>query len=434
MRGMQPEELCRALDLMDSLEVISIGWDLSEESIPADCPDFLNPEYVKQTCCELGMHDDMSGAVVRAAQMMAADKYVKRLAWHAYWLAFGADRSRGSFSRWPTFSGSSNERTGIPGNLFYVAVSLGAVNKVREAHARRGIPREVASSMLDRIVGIIDNYKKTHGEYGLAVASFNYFIIFFNGELFHLGRLQLHYNPFRGRIRVYRHMQNDTVIALSEPDVAYRADGEFYIESRGDSPDGMWTSIFHETEEIVQGHPVIPRGKCLPHTITLDKSRWECVLQPKDDILQIHIPGRSKLDFDECGTSLEEAHLFFTRYFPERSYKAFVISSWLMDDLLEHMLPPESNLLRFQKEMYRFPSTGTTESALRWIFGSVPKDLTKAPRDTTLRRKVIDHVLAGGNMVGGGSFILRDDFDWGSERYRRQRLGDFRGWVEVAAQ
>ncbi len=413
------DEVCRALNLMHAFEAISVGWDVSAAAAVDETPHFLQSEYVAQTCRDLRMSDDVSRAIAQAAERITSDRHLVRLAWHAYWMAFEADPPRGPISQWPSLKGIVE----APGDLFYVVVSLGAYPKLRAAHARRRIPGKIVNLTLDRFVRAIETYHAKHGEYGLGVPSFNYLRLMFAGELYQVGRLQFHYNPFRGRLKVYRRSSDRATVALSEPGIVYRRDGELYLESRGDTSDGVWTSSWNETDESVTAHPIRPFGKGLPEPITLSKKEWECVLGPGDAVLQIHIPGGSPMDFAACGRSLEEAERFFGEYFPEHGFKAFACDSWLLDIQLEVMLPERSNLVRFLQEFYRFPTRGTTQSALRWIFGEPPEDLTKAPKDTTLRRKVIEHVLGGGGMVGGGGFVLLDGLDWGSKAYRCQDLG-----------
>lgn len=204
----------------------------------------------------------------------------------------------------------------------------------------------------------------------------------------------------------------------------YRADGELYVQARGDTTRGVWTSSYFETEESVKGYPITPRGKAVSRPVTLSKKEWRCILQPGDPVLQIHIPGGSPMDFDACGRSLSEACRFFADAFPERSFKAFACNSWLLDDQLEDMLPPQSNLVRFLREMYRFPTAGNTEATLRWIYGTPPKDLSNAPQETTLQKRLIAHLLSGGEMVGGATFLMIDDLDWGTQPYRSQDLSD----------
>jgi hypothetical protein len=73
-----------------------------------------------------------------------------------------------------------------------------------------------------------------------------------------------------------------------------------------------------------------------------------------------------------------------------------------------------------QREVYLLPGNTSGASTLLRVFGAVPEDLTRAPRDTTLRRAILDHLEAGGHLSSGKCFLLREDLRWASQVYRRQ--------------
>ncbi|MGI6083430.1 MAG: hypothetical protein ACOYEP_11230, partial [Limnochordia bacterium] len=73
-------------------------------------------------------------------------------------------------------------------------------------------------------------------------------------------------------------------------------------------------------------------------------------------------------------------------------------------------------------EFYLFPILSTGQEGLRRVFGSIPEDPAQAPQDTTLRRRMRDHLLTGGHWRGAGAFLMRQDLDWGKQVYRRQDL------------
>jgi hypothetical protein len=88
------------------------------------------------------------------------------------------------------------------------------------------------------------------------------------------------------------------------------------------------------------------------------------------------------------------------------------------------MLPPDSNIVRFQKEFYLFPIFSGGRSGFERIFGGDFRDLSKAPRDTTLRRAVLGHLEAGGYLRGGGALLFAEDLDWGAQVYRKMWNSD----------
>jgi hypothetical protein len=83
-------------------------------------------------------------------------------------------------------------------------------------------------------------------------------------------------------------------------------------------------------------------------------------------------------------------------------------------------LPTTSNIVRFQREFYLAPLPNADDSQLfERVFGERPKDLSGLPRDTSLRRSVLDYVDAGGRFHGAGAVIFPEDLAWGQSVYRR---------------
>ncbi len=124
------------------------------------------------------------------------------------------------------------------------------------------------------------------------------------------------------------------------------------------------------------------------------------------------------MDFDACGESFRLAADFFPRYFPDRPFKGFCCCSWLLNTQFQDMLPPASNIVRFQGEFYLFPIHSGGRSGFERIFGRDFQDLSEAPRDTTLRRAVLDHLQAGDYLRNGGALLFAEDLDWGKQVYR----------------
>jgi hypothetical protein len=124
--------------------------------------------------------------------------------------------------------------------------------------------------------------------------------------------------------------------------------------------------------------------------------------------------------FDACGEAFRRAMEFFPQHFPDRPFTAFQCGSWLLDCQLGPLLPAESNIRRLQEEVYLHPLPGAGDDALLdRVFGRRYDDIRQAPRDTGLRRGVVDHILAGGHFHAGGCLLWPQDVDWGRKVYRR---------------
>ncbi len=96
-------------------------------------------------------------------------------------------------------------------------------------------------------------------------------------------------------------------------------------------------------------------------------------------------------------------------------------TSWFLDPVYQDLLPSRSNIVRFQRECYLFPYLSRGDrSGLDRIFGKYVHDLSTAPRDSSMRRAVLDHLNSGGALVGGGCLIFPETLDWGAQVHLRQ--------------
>ena len=73
----------------------------------------------------------------------------------------------------------------------------------------------------------------------------------------------------------------------------------------------------------------------------------------------------------------------------------------------------------YQRELYLFPMASWPRAGLYFVFGDEDIDPQTAPRDTSLRRALLDHILAGGRLRVSGMFFLTEDFvRFGTQVYR----------------
>lgn len=410
-----------ALQLEESAGVLETEWAASQSSLPADGPRFLDPDYVAGACRDVGLPPEPTAAAIAAAGRIAAHPPLCALAWHFHHCLFASPTSqRQNLGRWPSLTSALQADAG----LFYVVVLLSGLAALQAVHRARGIPAPIVRDTLADVALWVDEYWKQYGCWGLSGSNLNWLMNHVRGELYRLGRLQFIPGPFWGKLRAFRHQAAGTVVALSEDGVQYRADGQ--VDGAGGVVDaaGAWTARLVQTASEVIGNPIAPAGYAVKREVRLPSAEWKPVLAPGDPTLHIHVPTGSPMDFDLCGESLHAALEFFPRHFPEKPFVAFCCGSWFLDAQFEALLPPTSNIVRFLREVYLFPIRSNGQSALERVFGfgRVPSDLRQAPRDTTLRRALIDHLLSGGHLRGGGCFLFPEDLAWGRQVYRQQAL------------
>ncbi len=125
--------------------------------------------------------------------------------------------------------------------------------------------------------------------------------------------------------------------------------------------------------------------------------------------LYVHIPQGEKLDYDECIKSFEMSKDFFGKYFPNYKYSGYICESWLLYPGNRAVLPPESNIMKFQS-LWTIVSWDIDQSqAIERIFQ--PKcigDMEFYPEDTSLRRAAKKWLLSG-NVLGIGFGMIKTE-------------------------
>ncbi|MCL2814878.1 MAG: hypothetical protein FWD23_09790, partial [Oscillospiraceae bacterium] len=128
-------------------------------------------------------------------------------------------------------------------------------------------------------------------------------------------------------------------------------------------------------------------------------------LKKGDPILNVHIPRGGKLDEGACLDSFECAK----RFFPEvlgYDFAAFGCFTWMFDPAFEKLLPPDSNIMKFQK-MFSLFSGEEAYWGLDYVFVNITKEnIGEAPTDTSFRKNLVEYLLSGGKMHSGAGYRL----------------------------
>ena len=153
--------------------------------------------------------------------------------------------------------------------------------------------------------------------------------------------------------------------------------------------------------------------------VRLPQPVWECVLKGGDPTLDMHIPAGGGMTLERCGDSMRRAAAFFQRFFPGTACRAIACSSWIFNTQLEQIRLSSDNLVRYQRELYLYPTRSSGRDGLYFIFLQENVDPATAPRDTSLRRGVADFLLAGTTWRGGRMFFLTEHLEhFGTQYYR----------------
>lgn len=409
---------------------LETDWAKSTQSMPTTLP-FLQPKAIQENSEWATLPQDAIDFTIQAAQKIASDPDLTHLAWHAHNILF-IDKSadRGSTRDWPLLAPLLNKY----GGAFYLLIALSGIPTIRTFHQSRNIPNDIAKltyrdtyvwAQQYHDIGTSIDGKFTHPHkphsWGLCTRIFPWILSHLHGDLYRVGRLQFKTGPYRQNIQAYRHRQTGTMHLIAESGLEFRPDGNFN-GSGGITADKPWTSHFSESKTEVTGSPIHPNGHAIQNPITLQKSDWECIVQKDDSILEIHIPEDGPMGFDDCGESLRQAADFFLKHFPDRPFKAICCTSWLLDPTYQKLLSEKSNIVRFQRECYLFPLNAKGgRSGLERIFGPYTHDLSTAPRDSSMRRAVLDHLERDGVLISGGCLLWPEHLSqWGTQIYLSQ--------------
>lgn len=388
-------------------------------------PIFLDPVTVAQTATEGGLDQQTITPLIVLAQRIGNEPQLQHCA-----IALHAQVYEQSSA---AVNPTADECFGTEVNKLYLLLAVDAVRLLRTVHETRGIPAAVTQESYGALPMSAQRYAQWHnGAVGMEEWVFRHWFggVVATGNLYRLGRMEFILQEFDGDLRLYRHKASGRLQAVAEAGIGFTAEGyrPFTYQERLYQHYGWavpqedasgWTAELHEEEGLIRGTPISPLGYATRQPVELAKAEWELILRNGDTVLDMHIPNFMPLKLDLLKESLQRALDFFPRYHPERPFQSFACSSWIFNTQWVEMLQPSSNLLAFQRQGYLFPLASGGAGAMYFLFGNQLLDLATAPRDTTLRRAVLDHLQAGGQLRDGGFLLLPEDVArFGEDPYR----------------
>jgi hypothetical protein len=397
------ELLRNALGLPPEFEGWAEGRDLAEREYATQHDTFLSPSFVDETCRALRMPPDVRQAFLDAAERLHARPDWKRMLWQAYFrYALGAQHGLAR-PKMPTLPKSLDSLA----PMFYALLVIAALPRTRARHAALGIDEAVTLETFDDLERWMRPYRDHEGVWGFDNPEWLQHHI--DGSLFKLGRLQFEMRRWEAPFRVYRRRDTRRVLAFAPDGARFRRDGLFDGVNGIHDPE-VWTASFLDDGTTLRGHPIDAAGRAQPQSVSEARDAWDLMLAPGDPSLGVHIPAGEPLQPEGCLESLRRATAFFARHFPEFAWRAFECESWLLDGQLAQHLPPASNIVQFQRLFHLLPDPeGSDTQTLERVFDWCYKDAASAPRDTRLRRAILEFMERGGRWCSGIGVLLPDE-------------------------
>ncbi len=119
-------------------------------------------------------------------------------------------------------------------------------------------------------------------------------------------------------------------------------------------------------------------------------------------------PPTDAFTVETCRASLRQALDFFAQQSPEKTIRAGFCHTWFFTHPLQEFLPAESHIVQFQREFYLYPHPGGPGFLWEFAFGEKYRDLATAPRDTRLRRAVLDWLGQGKELFDLPGYFSTD--------------------------
>jgi hypothetical protein len=369
---------------------------------------FLDPAEIRRNCAEAELNDKTTQPLLDLAARIANDRDLLKVACDAHHWLFEQHTDDHAIAR------HTDAAFGDDAGLFRALLVLDSIRLIREKQAARGVPAEISRAvMAHHPIGTLQESVEKGERISVPAWMWHWYRTVGSGDLYRLGRIEFFHESWDYPWRVYTHDATGEIVVMLDAGLRFTEDGYTTGEM-------AWESQWHETDATITGNVVSPLGVAIRAPVKLARDQWSLTLGPGDIVLDMHIPGEIPLTLESIRDAMQRSESFFDHFYPGKPFKAWVCDSWLFSPQIKHMLPPDSNIMQWQREGYLLPNDAGPEDFLNFVFGASSIDPATAPRDTRLRRAVIEYLERGGESLrSGGYLFLRKDLSrFGSQPYR----------------
>ncbi len=288
--------------------------------------------------------------------------------------------------------------------MLFAVIFLARYARMDEILALRGIDPKQKQTALDIFCTQINKNKAVTGKYGFngyyRMATVN----MLKPNRYTLGRLVFETATFDYPFEIYRNKKDGTNLPIALPGFRYMQDGrQAAREYAGE--------CFEPTLKIngrqVTGYTFDANGHLLFEPVTLDLDTYEKAVSCGHDVISIHIPKGGRMTPEAVEDAIARAREFFPKHFPDKQFKVFLCSSWLMDTAMKAFLPDNSNIIRFQNR-YRVVLTGVNGFSLHWHIFGVEQfcPLEELKPANSFQQTFLDRAKAGVPMYSGLGYFF----------------------------
>ena len=297
--------------------------------------------------------------------------------------------------------------TGLAYDFLHLFPAIPTISGCADRMRKRGVPEDVIADTLREYDYCIDLCNTREARPAFTRDRLNWICGVIRGELIRIGRLKYDLpGTYMTGFRVYRNRVGALTILANN--LKIHRSGRVLGSAGCADPEGSFLAALQETETTVIGHPFVD-GLVKKEKTALSKADWELCLSESDPVLKIHIPPGGGFDKKALAQTYQRTREVMATCYPDRPFKAFFCSSWLLSLDLREILKPESNILAFQRDFTPVPLRGGDATTFSFVFGNlnITRDMIPSlPENSSLQRAIKKRYLDGGYVHQGAGFFF----------------------------
>lgn len=332
------------------------------------------------------MFRDFYDAVIEGAQALQKDPL--RLAW-------------GEAAAGYVKTASVEEARQVPlpmeagqSDMLPLLIQLPLLLDAAENYRRRGFSEETVRELMGSYYFCMDVVRKRTGKIGLDLRYFRWQFLYTKSLIFRYHGFNIEVREAPQTAFILKNREDGRVVPLVHDMVLHKS-GMVLGSAGCEDPEGARTAAVRVTEDGFYGYPAVNGLAAGPEGF-FPRKQWECVLQPGNHVLAVHLPRGMDLSPDKVTEALDSVKAFVRQRYPEYDIRGFSCGSWLLDPALKQILGPDSRIVRFAERFARFPTQSAGQEVFFFVFPPNVEKLEDLPENTRLERELKKLYLNGG--------------------------------------
>ena len=358
--------------------------------------------YVAQKCEEAELCEEHRKLILDFMDFAVQDEDILRFMWLYFYFQFETDECfmdhlwGDGLDGVPVPEVCDRVSPGVLKSVVYLIAS----DHLSEFLKKQNLPESYMTSYYEAYKKHAQNNIISHNTYGLCrYAPFMYTYAY--PFILRIGRLTYQVLSFKDYCEVYEDEEGKrTILAL--PNYTYNEQGYQDVTS-------SFRPVYKKNGDMVLAHTFDEKGLLSEKALEYDLKKLTKVYSPGDKVITIHIPGDGKLSPELVEQSLKDAEVILGKCFAKYHWKGFVCQTWFLDTQLREVLPPESNMLKFQDRFdLVMAGDNRNHSLFEHIFRVKPTDLSNLVPKNCFQEVMLQRAVEGKKMYWGFGILKRD--------------------------